>query len=124
MSPITTLKTLSEELAQTLTIENFRLIDGKLRNYSPKEVRYVAATLVSRFVGALVYRTLTEEQAINQTKEQHEAFIMKNAADLKNQIQNAVAAAFQNAMSAFSGQPVEYYCQIKVVPEPKSTTLN
>lgn len=121
---ITTLKALSEELAQTLTVENFRIIDGKMRAYASKESRFVAATFIARFVGAMVYRTLTEDQALNKTKAEHEAFVMKNVADLKNQVQNAVAAAFQNAMSAFSGQPVEYYCTIKIVPEPPTNTVN
>lgn len=121
---INTLKAVSDELAELLTVENFRMIDFRLRAYGPKEARFAAATVIARFVGALVYRTLTEQPAINKSPGEHEAYVMKNMADLKNQLQNAVAAGFQNAMTAFSGNTVEYYCLIKPVPEPSSNTVN
>lgn len=121
---ITTLKALSEDLAELLTAENFRIIESRLRAYGSREIRYAASTVLCRFVGALVYKTLVEQPAINQTKPDHEAYVLKNTAELKAQLQDAVALGFQHAMSAFSGQTIEYYCQIKVVPEPNNSTIN
>lgn len=121
---IITLKSLAEDMANLLTIENFKIIDGKMSAYTSREARYVAATLISRFIGALVYRTLSEPQTLNKTSKEHEDFVMKNTAELKTQIQNAVSAGFQNAMTAFSGENIEYYCQIKVVPESTSKAIN
>ena len=121
---IITLKNLAEDLAELLTVENFRIVDSRMRSYGSKEARYVAATVISRFIGALVFRTLSETQSLNRTQKQHEEFILKNMAELKTQIQNAVANGFQNAMSAFNEQPIEYYCTIKPVPDPKSNVVN
>lgn len=121
---IKTLKSLADDLAIKLTIENFKFLDRALIGYSEKEIRYVSVSLLNKFFGALIYRTLVEPKTLNQSALEHEQYVMKNMGDLKNQIQDCIANSFQEAMGAFTGQPVEYYCQIKVVPEPTSTTVN
>lgn len=121
---ITTLKALSEKLSKELTVETFKFIDGVLKAYGEKEVRYAACDLVATFVGSLIYRTLTEPRTLNVSPLDHEQRVMKNVGELKSQIQEAVAQAFQNSMSAFSGNYVEYYCQIKPAPNPPNNLTN
>jgi len=65
-----------------------------------------------------VYAELNERDKSLKTKEEMLNFAMKNFAALKVSIQESVAAGFQGAVSTFSGQQVDYYCQVKPIPEP------
>jgi len=121
---ITRLKDLANDLAEILVEENYKIIYSQTKNLGPKETRFVVATFISRMVHTMVYSTLHEEQKLAKSDKDRENLIFKNLAEVKTQVQNAVAAGFQNPMSEFSGQPVEYYCQIKLVPEPTSNKIN
>lgn len=114
----------AEDFSVLLTNETFKLIDSKNKSNGPEAGRYVATTYLARFVGTLLFRTLTERNQLNTTKEEQEDFVMKNAAELKTAIQEAVSMGFQSAMTQFSGRQIEYYCQIKPVPEPVSNKVN
>lgn len=113
----------AETFSQMITDETFKLIEGRSRK-NLDAIKFVASMFVARFVGTLVFRTLTEPSALRTSKKDQEAFTNKNFLELKMSVQNAVAAGFQNAVSQFSGSTMEYYCLIKPVPEPTSNQVN
>ncbi len=113
----------AEQFSVLVTDETIKIMSQHSRN-NEDATKFAATMFLSRFIGTLVFRTLTEPPSLNTTKKGHEDFIMRNVAEMKQAIQNAVSAGFQNAMSQYSGQPIEYYCTIKPVPEPLTETLN
>lgn len=44
--------------------------------------------------------------------------------DMKNDVQDIVAMAFTTATAVTLGKPTDFYCQIKVTPEPISQAKN
>ncbi len=113
----------SEGLAQAITDDVYKVIDNSAGGNRYTE-NYLVAMFVSRLIGEMVHRTLAERSTLNISHKDQEDLMMKNMSELKMAVQNAVAAGFQNAMSNFLGRPVEYYCQIKPVPEPVSNAAH
>lgn len=76
----------------------------------------VRAFLAS-FVGAVIYRALISATDEVTDKRQRLSVAMNEYALVKENIQDAVAAGFSGAMSTLSKKEVEYYCQVKPLPE-------
>lgn len=74
---------------------------------------------IARFIGAYVYQALMQKPEKPCSKDDLLKFTRENFKASKQAIQDAVSAAFTGAMNTFSGKTVEYYCQVKVVPEVK-----
>jgi len=106
----------ADEFSQMLVDETFKLLDAQTKN-GKAATKEVASIFVARFTGVLLYRTLTDS---NDIKDKNELYLhtSKNFSDLKSKLQDAVAAGFSGAMSKFTKKHVEYYCQVKPVPEP------
>jgi len=109
----------AETLAMQVALDAFKQIEDKSRNLGSDATKFIATMFLSSFIGGLLFRTLNEK---NDKVDPNIA--IKNTGILKGQIQDAVSVGFQNAMSAFIGQNVEYYCQIKMVPEMTSKAVN
>ncbi len=104
----------SDQIASELVAETFKLIDGQGGTLSNK----VAVNFLARFAGMLVYRSLKQEAPEHcKTPEQMAQFTMRNFSGMKVCVQEAVSAAFTGAMKTYAGQDIEYYCQVKPVPE-------
>lgn len=75
---------------------------------------------IACYLGSLVYTRLLEKPKGKGKRGGVAEYdhALKNFNELKVGTQDAVAKAFQGAMSTFAGQTVDYYCQIKVIPEP------
>ena len=93
------------ELSETLTEDEF------------KEV-YTQA--LAKTVSGLVYGSLIEppRKVVQEGKKAHIKWMESSFLDAKARIQAAVAAGFQGAIKAYSDMDVEYYCEVKLVPEP------
>lgn len=113
-----------EDISDMLVVETLKIIDAKTRKEGDEAYRQVSAKFVERFIAAIMYKTLTEEAKINLPIKVLEDLHIKNANDMKRAIQDSVSQGFQYAMTAYSGKPMEYYCQIKLVPQPFSTKIN
>lgn len=86
----------------------------------------IAITFLTRFLGGIIYNTLEHKPmgfSKSNGKEQYE-YTSKQYAHMKHQIENAVAAGFQGAMTTYSKMPVDFYCQVKTVPEPTNKMVN
>lgn len=114
----------AESYCTGLAVNTFKTIDKESNGLGNDAVMFMSTMFLARFVGGLIYRALNEKKSLNLVGETQEDFTLRNINNLKNQVQEAVASGFQNAMSAFSGQPLEYYCQIKPVPDMISEKVN
>lgn len=107
-------KSSADQISQTLVNETFKLIDGQSKD--PIKAHKMALMFLARFAGVLLYRSLTEAAPEGcNTKEKILKFTMANFSATKLSVQEAVAAAFTGAMNTYSGQPIEYFCQVKPV---------
>lgn len=88
----------------------------------------VAISFLSRFIGGLVYNTLDHStrsiQKLDLTGKEQFDYTSKQYTEIKLSVENAVAAGFQGAMTTYSKMPIDFYCQVKTVPEPESKVVN
>lgn len=81
-------------------------------------MRELSMTFLASFIGSIVYAVLKEKPVKSKDMKDALDFTANNFLELKIGMQNAMAAGFQGAMQEYSGKSVEYYCQVKTVPEP------
>ncbi len=124
MMTSTNFKEWTENFSTNLVNEIFRIIDKKSMGGNADASRYVACAVLHKFLGSILWKTLAEDPKINISKKDHLEYIMKNFSETKTAVQDSVSLAFQVAMSSFSGQEIEYYCQVKTVPKATSQALN
>jgi hypothetical protein len=104
----------TSQMASTLVSETFKLIDGQAK--SVEQQNKLAAVFLAKFAGIMVYRALTLKAPESFKKEEIVKFVMNNFRNSKQSVQESIAAAFTGAMHTYSGQSIEYYCQIRPVP--------
>lgn len=77
--------------------------------------------LTAQFLSAYIAGTVSE--ALYEAGKNEER-VMREFSEAKQLTQLAVAGGFEAALGEYSGEFVEYYCTIKVVPEPLTETVN
>ena len=110
----------ANDFVDYLSEETFKLLEGKSRNVSVQ--RDLATRYISSFLASVIIERLNELPEGEFTERQQYDFTAANFSEVKADVQNAVATAFEEALSAFAGKPVQYYCQVKPVPEPLNPT--
>lgn len=73
---------------------------------------------IASLVGSLAYRALSEEDPNAKTKKAKLEFAKENFTSVKTDVCDALATGVGGAMTEFSGQQVDYYCSLKIVPPP------
>jgi hypothetical protein len=106
-----------EAVAKHLLEKIFKLLLTEEQKYGNVFVLKVVDKLVTGIIGGMLYRELTMTPPLLEKEEQYE-FTKAAFSKYKSGVQEAVALAFQGAMTQWSGKSVEYYCQVKPVPEP------
>jgi len=119
---VLTTQELVSSLAKTLALEMSKLIDNQAEHRGGDAAFHLSTQLLAAFVAARACNSLKVPG--NLTPPQQFEVACASFQTFKVACQEAVAAGFTAAMSEFSGQHVEYYCQIKVVPEPLSKLVN
>jgi len=106
--------TITEQAMLDLVKETYKIIDGHAKDTGAG--RSMAIMFLARFAGTVLYRSLTEEPPATVVgKENIAQYTITNFAKTKLLVQEAVSAAFSGAMNTYTGQPIEYYCQVKPV---------
>lgn len=84
-----------------------------------EQMHDLCAQFMMHFIGALVFQALKDRPKGGSKKQvdllDHN---YRSFAGVKMKIQDAVANGVQDAMTAYSGHPIEYFCDIRPVPEP------
>lgn len=109
--------------AEHLLAENLRILNEHANRVGVDRASAIVNTFLSGFIGAILYKVLKQDSGVLYSQEEKLELVEKKFAERKYEIQSAVAAGFQIAMSNWSGQHVEYYCQVRTVPEPINRKL-
>lgn len=99
----------TENLIRTLIMENIKLLAEEEKRLGAHYKGHLFTSFLASFVGALLYKTV--EGKAKSSK----AFVT-----MQGLVEDAVAAGFSGAVTQATGKSAEYYCQVKVVPEPSS----
>lgn len=107
----------ADNYCQEIVNATFRLFAAQARNRGGgNTARFLAMLFLAKFVGSIVLSVLNEKPSTTSEEENYKHSV-KTFSDIKLKIQEAVAAGFTGAMTVFTGHQVEYYSQIKTVPE-------
>lgn len=77
----------------------------------------VATHYLCFYLSGLLTLALSLESSAAKTKQQKYEVTTHNFLAMKKEVQEKVAVAFASAISQFTKQPIEYYCEIKPLPE-------
>lgn len=76
----------------------------------------MSGQFLSAFVAGAVTKVIKPTDLLLTKEEQH-ALAVQRYKQMKSVIQDAVASGFDAAMTAYTRQPMHYYCQVKPTPE-------
>ncbi len=113
-----------QSLARNLAASVLRGVIDTTKEWNPGAGDRVTSMFLASFLQLLVQKALQEIPDNVFTPDELFHFSKLGLAETKVLVQNSIAAGFQKATSNFTGQDVEYYCQVRVVPEPVSRTIN
>ncbi len=110
--------------SQSLVMQNFDIIKEFSKNHELAVLNKLLAVFIQQFIEISVTNTLGAHEEEFVTKEQRYSYVTENFNNLKQLLQAHIGDAFTKSMNEFSLQELEYYCQIKLVPEQKSLLSN
>jgi hypothetical protein len=104
--------------------EVFRFLKARSDEQGLTFANALSKAFVKAYIGAILFDALkrTAESTAGQAEQADK--VITHFAQVKAEIQEAIALGFQDAMQGFTRQPVEYYCQVNPIPEMKSKTVN
>ena len=108
-----------EGQAQLMVQNMFQFLEGRRREQGDLFAALLLQAFLANTVEVTVLNTL---QSIPSEAPDAYQRAMKGFQDIKHVVQEAVALGFGKSLTAFTGRPVEYYCQVKPVPEVTSST--
>lgn len=115
-----------DEFSQHLIEVIFKSLLAEEKERGVSFSQEIAVTFLARFVGGIIYNALeTKPHGFKDlTGTEQFDYTSTQYAELKRQVENAVASGFQGAMTTYSKMPIDFYCQVKAVPEPEGTLVN
>lgn len=113
-----------ESFSAFMADETLKVLRANCAKRGPDVSRALCIHFLARVLSSTVLDTLHERMENPQSEAEALRFNQKQFAELKIQVQDAVALSFQTAMSHYTGRQVEYYCTIKPVPDPVNSTVN
>jgi transketolase len=111
-----------EEISGYVSEETHKLIKnvGEVK----KAEERIATKFVKFYVSEAVLNALKASQGTDMDNEEAYEFTKEKFKDIKEELQSEISQGFELAFKLFSGKSPEYYCQIRMVPEPPSQTVN
>lgn len=122
--PLVTLEQWSEKVTGDLAYEVFQALEDHALLVTPEVHRNMMMQFLASYVSAVCYRSLAYIPEGIVDKEEQYKYAKDSFGDIKVKICEAVAAGVGGGMATWSGKIVDYYCLIKVVPEPESKSVN
>lgn len=115
--PLLTLEEWCEDLASKTALNIYELFEDQAAIVGPDNHRHLFSVFLAGIISATVYRSLAICPANLKSDEERCRYAEDSFTDMKNRIQEAVAAGFTGGMKSWSGESLDYYCQVKVMPE-------
>lgn len=116
-------KTFNIEEIKGLLDATFRIIDAAKRSDDPLNIN-TELQFLNLFIETMLSRALNQKMPSGTSKKEQFEVLKNNYVKLKLCIQEATALAFEQSMSKFSKQPVEYYCVIQTVQTTSGQTTH
>lgn len=114
---IITLDNWTNDLAK----ENIKLIKLFSKAKTSSKARKFLTLFIRQYIELITLEALNElPSGEAPSKQEVYEYVHKNFLEIKNMIQNDVAIGFSNATSKFANKIVDYYCVLKLTPEPLS----
>lgn len=110
------LNKLLDEISREITLDVLNAANKYSKFYGDEFANQLMTEFLARFVGAVVFKTLTDRPKKKMGHNDLEEFCLNKFNDIKIRIQDANASAFQGAMNTYTGNKMEYYCTIKLLP--------
>lgn len=116
-------KTLTvEEWAEHYTVPIISQVYHALREeedgLGPACKELFTGMFISGFVAALVFDALTQLKPPKTSALKKFEMTTRDFNEVKLKIQESVADGFSRAFKEFTGKGVDYYCQVRAIPEP------
>ncbi len=99
---------------RTVVIENIKLLSDEEKRLGPQYRGHLFSSFLASYVGALAYTPLNSTKSVTS-----KSFLM-----IKSIVEEAVSAGFTGAVAQALTDKLEFYCQVKTVPEPQSKKVN
>ena len=104
---------------RTMAEEQIRLLNGAAEKAGPEAGRALALMFMQHYVETLLTNVLVEyANSSTMPNELKYEKTERNYRHMKAAIQNTIGDAFSAALSRFSSQPLDYFCDISLSPEP------
>ena len=122
ISPQDAILLLSTEMASGF----LEILAAQRKKLTDEQCRQIYTHFLGKVVSGIVFQAVADvpEEIEKASKQEQYEWAHGSYTDAKTRIQDAVAAGFQGAMEIYSGVHTEYYCQVKVVPEPTNKLSN
>jgi hypothetical protein len=106
--------------------EALKMLNAQGQKKGPEVQRALLFHFLARIITSSVYDALNDRGNLDSSasKKQVFEFTKKNFSDFKESLQDTIAMSFQTAFSHYAGRDMEYYCQIRPVPDPLSNKVN
>jgi hypothetical protein len=105
-----------EEMSEFIARESYNLI--KLTGDPKGSSKKLSSMFIRYFVSKMVLDSLTEYKKKKLDGKEAYDFTKKNFSEMKDELQLEIAKGFEIGFLKYSGKDIEYYCQVKPVPEP------
>jgi hypothetical protein len=103
-----------------IAAENIKLIRSYGADKGDKALKKLYVSFLKNYLENVVLGVLTDYPKEMMDDREIYEYVSGHFKDLKYNIQIEIADAFNDAMAKFSGHYMDYYCEIKPVPEPVS----
>lgn len=106
------------EFIDLMSFETLQILYAYMGSHTKDKnaIRVLSASFVSGLISHLLKSALTDFSKKDDKKKQL-AEVKSNFTALKREFETQVAEGFNKAMFDYTGQDVDYYCQIKQAPE-------
>lgn len=106
--------------------ETINILVASSAKKGSKVTRRILMAFISHLIEVMVTRTFKDQpKTSTATKKEKYDHVRKNYNTLKQDLQDSIADGFNRACKKFPGETIlDYYCEIKVMPEPTKTKYN
>ncbi len=117
LTPKITPEELMSECSRYLTLHILQFLTDERERSGEEFAERLAFNFLASYIASLGAGFLNADYSHSTGKEK-ERLVMDGFLEFKQSVQDSVAAGMSGCMTAYSGQPIDYYCQLKVVPNP------
>lgn len=110
------------DLTQNIVTEIFKILDKEKKELGIDFSEEVLLSVLASIISTSIHKVLNSKTK-NLSDKEKELIISKLYLDAKTNIENAIGAGFSTAFSDFVGTEVDFYCEVKAVPEPVNKLL-